>query len=95
VHYPGLKSHPDHALAKNRCVDSAECWHSIERRLPQPAALRSGAAVSPRGELGRSGVARHSSIYSSHYNMTEEELRRAGVARARSAFRLGLEDKRI
>jgi len=29
VHYPGLKSTRIMRWPKNRCVDSAECWHSI------------------------------------------------------------------
>jgi O-acetylhomoserine (thiol)-lyase len=32
-------------------------------------------------------------IYSSHYNMTEEELRRAGVSPGTVRVSLGLEDK--
>ena len=29
VHYPGLRSHPDHVLVRRKCARSARCWLSI------------------------------------------------------------------
>ena len=94
VHYPGLPSHPDHLLAKRQMRGFgamlafdlkgglSAARHFCDRtRIFLLAASLGGAeslVVLP--------------IYSSHYNMSLEELRRAGVEPGTVRVSVGLED---
>jgi len=95
VHYPGLKSHPDHALAKKQMrgfggmlafdlkggLPAARCFCDRVRLFLLAASLGGAESlvILP--------------IYSSHYNISAEELRRAGVSPGTVRVSLGLEDK--
>jgi cystathionine beta-lyase/cystathionine gamma-synthase len=94
VHYPGLKSHPDHALAKRqmRGFGSMVAFD-----------LKSGLAAAHRfadrvrlfllaASLGGVVSLIILPIYGSHFRMNPEELRRAGVTPGTIRMSVGLED---
>jgi methionine-gamma-lyase len=95
VHYPGLKSHPDHALAKKQMrgfggmlAFDLKGGLSAARRFCDRVKLFLMAA-----SLGGVESLVILPIYSSHYNMSKEELARAGVSPGTVRVSLGLEDK--
>ncbi len=95
VHYPGLKSHPDHALAKKQMRGFGGML-AFDLKGGLPAARRFCDRVRLfllAASLGGVESLVILPIYSSHYNMTEEELRRAGVSPGTVRVSLGLEDK--
>jgi O-acetylhomoserine/O-acetylserine sulfhydrylase-like pyridoxal-dependent enzyme len=65
VHYPGLPSHPDHALAPRSSTATAGCWHRARRRprrgrpLPARAARRHARHVVRRRRHARRRAALH------------------------------------
>jgi cystathionine beta-lyase/cystathionine gamma-synthase len=94
VHYPGLKSHPDHELAKKqmRGFGSMLAFDlkgglSAARRFCDRVRLFLLAA-----SLGGVESLVVLPIYTSHYNMTTEELRRAGVEPGTVRVSIGIED---
>ena len=95
VHYPGLRSHPDHALAKKQMRGFGGML-AFDLKGGLPAARRFCDRVRLfllAASLGGVESLVILPIYSSHYNMTEEELRRAGVSPGTVRVSLGLEDK--
>jgi methionine-gamma-lyase len=95
VHYPGLKSHPDHALAKKQMRGFGGML-AFDLKGGLPAARRFCDRVALfllAASLGGVESLVILPIYSSHYNMTAEELRRAGVSPGTVRVSLGLEDK--
>ncbi len=95
VHYPGLKSHPDHALAKKQMRGFGGML-AFDLKGGLPAARRFCDRVRLfllAASLGGAESLVILPIYSSHYNMTEEELRRAEVSPGTVRVSLGLEDK--
>ena len=95
VHYPGLKSHPDHALAKKQMRGFGGML-AFDLKGGLPAARRFCDRVRLfllAASLGGTESLVILPIYSSHYNMGEEELRRAGVKPGTVRVSLGLEDK--
>jgi methionine-gamma-lyase len=95
VHYPGLKSHPDHALAKKQMRGFGGML-AFDLKGGLPAARRFCDRVRLfllAASLGGAESLVILPIYSSHYNMGEEELRRAGVSPGTVRVSLGLEDK--
>jgi len=95
VHYPGLKSHPDHALAKKQMRGFGGML-AFDLKGGLPAARRFCDRVRLfllAASLGGVESLVILPIYSSHYNMTEEELRRAEVSPGTVRVSLGLEDK--
>jgi methionine-gamma-lyase len=95
VHYPGLKSHPDHALAKKQMRGFGGML-AFDVKGGLPAARRFCDRVQLfllAASLGGVESLVILPIYSSHYNMTEAELRRAGVSPGTVRVSLGLEDK--
>jgi len=95
VHYPGLKSHPDHALAKKQMRGFGGML-AFDLKGGLPAARRFCDRVRLfllAASLGGVESLVILPIYSSHYNMSEEELRRAGVSPGTVRVSLGLEDK--
>lgn len=95
VHYPGLKSHPDHALAKKQMRGFGGML-AFDLKGGLPAARRFCDRVRLfllAASLGGAESLVILPIYSSHYNMAEEELRRAGVSPGTVRVSLGLEDK--
>ena len=95
VHYPGLKSHPDHALAKKQMRGFGGML-AFDLKGGLPAARRFCDRVRLfllAASLGGAESLVILPIYSSHYNISEEELRRAGVSPGTVRVSLGLEDK--
>jgi cystathionine beta-lyase/cystathionine gamma-synthase len=94
VHYPGLPSHPDHKLAKKqmRGFGSMLAFDlkgglSAARRFCDRAKLFLLAA-----SLGGVESLVILPIYGSHFNMSKDELRRAGVEPGTVRVSIGLED---
>jgi cystathionine beta-lyase/cystathionine gamma-synthase len=94
VHYPGLKSHPDHALAKKQMrgfgsmlAFDVKGGLSAARKFCDRAKLFLLAA-----SLGGVESLIMLPIYGSHYNMSKEELRHAGVEPGTVRVSIGLED---
>src|SRR5262249_34952923 len=95
VHYPGLKSHPDHELAK-RQMRGFSSMLAFDMKGGLPAARRFCDRVRLfllAASLGGVESLVILPIYSSHYNMSDEELRRAGVSPGTVRVSMGLEDK--
>src|SRR5216684_2205903 len=95
VHYPGLKSHADHKLAKKQMRGFGSML-AFDLKGGLPAARRFCDRVRlflMAASLGGVESLVILPIYSSHYNMTNEELRRAGVSPGTVRVSIGLEDK--
>ncbi len=95
VHYPGLKSHPDHALARKQMRGFGGML-AFDLKGGLPAARRFCDRVRLfllAASLGGVESLVILPIYSSHYNMSNEELRRAGVSPGTVRVSIGLEDK--
>src|SRR5579859_6532447 len=94
VHYPGLASHPDHQLAKKQMRGFGTMMAfdlkgglSAARRFCDRVRLFLLAA-----SLGGVESLVILPIYSSHYNMSAEELQRANVSAGTVRVSVGLED---
>ncbi|HXM95531.1 MAG TPA: aminotransferase class I/II-fold pyridoxal phosphate-dependent enzyme [Candidatus Dormibacteraeota bacterium] len=94
VHYPGLKSHPDHQLAKKQMCDFGSML-AFDLKGGLPAARR----VCDRVRLFLLAVSLGGAeslvalpLYTSHYNMSKEELQRAGVSPGTVRVSMGIED---
>lgn len=95
VHYPGLKSHADNALAKKQMRGFGGML-AFDMKGGLPAARRFCDRVRlflMAASLGGVESLVILPLYSSHYNMSHEELRRAGVSPGTVRVSLGLEDK--
>ena len=95
VHYPGLKSHEDHELAKKQMRGFGSML-AFDMKDGLPAARRFCDRVRLfllAASLGGVESLVILPIYSSHYNMSDEELRRAGVSPGTVRVSMGLEDK--
>ena len=95
VHYPGLKSHPDHALAKKQMRGFGSML-AFDMKGGLPVARRFCDRVQLfllAASLGGVESLVILPIYSSHYNMSDEELKRAGVSPGTVRVSMGLEDK--
>jgi methionine-gamma-lyase len=94
VHYPGLTSHPDHKLAK-RQMRGFGTMLAFDLKGGLPAARRFCDRVRLfllAASLGGVESLVILPIYSSHYNMSAEELRRANVSPGTVRVSVGLED---
>ena len=94
VHYPGLASHPDHKLAK-RQMKGFGAMLAFDLKGGLPAARRFCDRVRIfllAASLGGAESLVVLPIYTSHYNMSEEELRAAGVGAGTVRVSVGLED---
>jgi methionine-gamma-lyase len=95
VHYPGLKSHADHQLAKKQMRGFGSML-AFDLKGGLPAARRFCDRVRlflMAASLGGVESLVILPIYSSHYNMSKEELHRAGVSPGTVRVSIGLEDK--
>jgi methionine-gamma-lyase len=94
VHYPGLKSHADHHLARKQMRGFGSMLaFDLKGGLPSARKFCDRVklfllAVSLGGVESLVSLP----IYSSHYRMSEEELRRAGVKPGTVRVSIGLED---
>lgn len=94
VHYPGLKSHADHKLARKQMRGFGSML-AFDMKGGLPAARRFCDRVKLfllAASLGGVESLVILPIYSSHYNMTKEELQRAGVSPGTVRVSIGLED---
>jgi len=94
VHYPGLKSHPDHAIAK-RQMRAFGSMLAFDLKGGLPAARRFCDRVQVfllAVSLGGVESLVILPAYTSHYNMTVKELATAGVAPGSVRVSLGIED---
>jgi methionine-gamma-lyase len=94
AHYPGLASHPDHKLAK-RQMKGFGAMLAFDLKGGLPAARRFCDRVRIfllAASLGGVESLVVLPIYTSHYNMSEAELRAAGVGAGTVRVSVGLED---
>jgi methionine-gamma-lyase len=94
VHYPGLPSHPDHALAKKQMRGFGSML-AFDVKGGLPAARRFCDRVQlflVAASLGGVESLVVLPAYTSHYNMSNEELLRAGVAPGTVRVSIGVED---
>ena len=94
VHYPGLKSHPDHALAKKQ-MKAFGSMLAFDLKGGLPAARKFCDRVRLfllAASLGGVESLVVLPLYSSHYNMSEKELAQAGVTPGTVRMSVGLED---
>ncbi len=94
VYYPGLPSHPDHAIAARQmsgfggmvCIDVKGGQQSAYTAFDRLQVIKRAASLG--------GVESLCSlpILTSQYGLTDEELRRAGVTRGMMRLSIGLED---
>lgn len=94
AHYPGLKSHEDHALAKKQMRGFGSML-AFDLKGGLPAARKFCDRVKLfllAASLGGVESLVLLPIYSSHYHMSETELRRAGVKPGTVRVSIGLED---
>lgn len=94
VHYPGLASHPDHALAK-RQMSGFGSLLSFDMKGGLKAARRFCDRIRLfmlAASLGSVESLVILPIYTSHYKMSLEELRAAGVEPGTVRVSIGLED---
>src|SRR5258706_5436894 len=94
VHYPGLKSHADHALAKKQ-MKGFGCMLAFDLKGGLPAARKFCDRVQLfllAASLGGVESLVVLPIYSSHYKMSSGELAAAGVSPGTVRVSVGLED---
>jgi methionine-gamma-lyase len=94
VHYPGLKSHADHALAKKQMKGFGSML-AFDLKGGVPAARKFCDRVQLfllAASLGGVESLVVLPIYSSHYNMSLQELEQAGVTPGTVRVSIGLED---
>lgn len=94
VHYPGLKSHPDHGLAKKQMKDFGSMM-AFDLKGGLAAARRFCDRVQMfllAASLGGVESLVVLPIYSSHYNMSAKELEQAGVTPGTVRVSVGLEN---
>ena len=94
VHYPGLASHPDHKLAR-RQMKGFGAMLAFDLKGGLSAARRFCDRVRIfllAASLGGAESLVVLPIYTSHYNMSEAELRAAGVGASTVRVSVGLED---
>jgi len=95
VHYPGLKSHPDHALTKKQMKGFGSML-AFDLKGGLPAARKFCDRVRLfllAASLGGVESLVVLPIYTSHYNMSMEELQRVSVTPGTVRVSVGLEDK--
>jgi len=94
VHYPGLKSHPHHALARKQMRGFGSML-AFDAKGSLPAARRFCDRTKIfilAASLGGVESLVILPIYGSHYNMSPEELKKAGVTPGTVRVSIGLED---
>lgn len=94
VHYPGLKSHADYALAKKQMKGFGSML-AFDLKGGLPAARRFCDRVQLfllAASLGGVESLVTLPVYSSHYRMSNEELEQAGVTPGTVRVSVGLED---
>jgi cystathionine beta-lyase/cystathionine gamma-synthase len=94
VYYPGLASHPDHAIAA-RQMSGFGGMVCVDVRGGQPAAYRAFnrfKVIQRAASLGGAESLCSLPILTSQFGMTDDELEQAGVTRGMMRLSIGLED---
>lgn len=94
VHFPGLRSHPDHALAR-RQMNGFGAMMAFDLKGGLPAARRfcdRAHLFLMAASLGGVESLAVLPIYTSHYKMSRQELAAAGVEPGTVRISVGLED---
>ncbi|MGI8510403.1 MAG: PLP-dependent transferase, partial [Gemmatimonadaceae bacterium] len=94
VHYPGLPSHPDHAIAEE-CLDGYGGMMSVEVAGGGPAAdrfLRNLQLVTHAPSLGGVDTLVSEPRYTSHTHLTPEDRALIGIPDGFLRFSIGIED---
>jgi len=94
VHYPGLESHADHTIAKKQMRGFGSML-AFDLKGGLAEARRFGDSVKLfllAVSLGGVESLVALPLYTSHYNMSEEELQRAGVSPGTVRVSIGVED---
>jgi len=94
VYYPGLASHPDHAIAKAQmsgfggmvCFDLGGSYQAAARAYDRLAVIKRAAS------LGGVESLMSMPVLTSQWGHTDEQLRAAGVTRGMLRLSVGLED---
>jgi cystathionine beta-lyase/cystathionine gamma-synthase len=94
VYYPGLASHPDHAIAARQmsgfggmvCVDVSGGQEGAYRVFDRLEVIKRAASLGGVESLCSLPV------LTSQYGMTDDELAKAGVTRSMLRLSIGLED---
>jgi cystathionine beta-lyase/cystathionine gamma-synthase len=94
VHYPGLASHPDHALAKRQMTGfGGMLAFDVKGGLPAARRFCDRAKIFLlAASLGGVESLIVLPIYTSHYRMVTEELAAAGIGPGTVRMSIGLED---
>ncbi len=95
VLYPELPSHPDHALAKRLLPKGAGAVFSFDLKGGRAAGRRFIEALRVFSHLANVGDAKSLVIHpasTTHYRMSEEDLRKAGIGAGTVRLSIGLED---
>ena len=94
VHYPGLPSHPDHKLAKTQMRGFGSMLaFDLKGGLPDARSFCDRVKLFLlAASLGGVESLVILPIYSSHYNMTDAELKSAGVSPGTVRVSIGLEE---
>ena len=94
VHYPGLKSHPDHRLAR-RQMSGFGGMMAFDLKGGLPAARRFGNRIRLfllAASLGGLESLAVLPLYTSHHGMSKKELAEAGVTPGTVRLSIGIED---
>ncbi len=95
VIYPELPSHPDHELAKKLLPQGCGAVFPFEIKGGRPAGKRFIEALRIFSHLANVGDAKSLVIHpatTTHYRMSDEDLRRAGITAGTVRLSIGLED---
>jgi cystathionine beta-lyase/cystathionine gamma-synthase len=95
VHYPGLPSHPDHALCKRQMSGGFGGMLAFDMKGGLAAARRLCDRVQIfllAASLGGVESLVVLPLFTSHYKMSADELQKAGVAPGTIRMSVGLED---
>jgi cystathionine beta-lyase/cystathionine gamma-synthase len=95
VYYPGLPSHPDHAIARSQMSGfGGMVTFEVEGGLDGASRVFDRFQVIRRAtSLGCVNSLASLPVLTSHYNYTDEDLRRAGVTGGMLRISIGLEDE--
>ncbi len=94
VHYPGLTSHPDHAIAE-KCLDGYGGMMAVELAGAGPAAerlLQNLQLVTHAPSLGGVDTLVSEPRYTSHAHLTPEDRALIGIPDGFLRFSIGIED---
>ncbi len=95
VSYPGLPSHPDHALAERLLPRGAGAVFSFNLKGGRAAGRSFIEALRVFSHLANVGDAKSLVIHpasTTHYRMSDEDLRKAGIGAGTVRLSVGLED---